>query len=145
MSMGSKYLKISVRLAIVLGVFLPVLETIRRIHQILVPQYFFRWFDDYTLGAILLIAAYMVKQNKRNATAYLIAAWGIAAGALGVSLFVQMDGYAHGLADDGVFSSGLVTIAKASILLYILIGLHYCIKAGKDSVRMRTKDGGRGA
>jgi hypothetical protein len=128
----NKYLKISMRMAIILGLFLPALETIRRIHQILVPEYFFRWFDDYTLGGVLLIAAYMVSRKRNNSNEYLIAAWGMAAGALTLSLYGQMDDYMHGLPDSGIFSSGLVTVAKASILAYILTGLYYGIRASKE-------------
>lgn len=118
-------------MAIFLGIFLPLAETIRRIHEILTFQNFFRWFDDYLLGMILLSAAYTVYKQKQNSTVYLIAAWGVAAGALAGSLCGQLDGYFKNLADAGVFSSGFVLVAKAAILLYILIGLQQSIKATK--------------
>jgi len=116
-------------MAILLGIFLPLAETARRIHEILAFQNFFRWFDDYTLGAAMLLAAYAVWKQKQNATLYLIAAWGVAAGGLTGSLYGQFDGYFKSMADAGVFSSGFVLIAKALILFYILLGLQQSIKA----------------
>ena len=92
-------------------------------------MFVFHWFDDYILGAVLLAAALYVWRGKENATEYLIAAWGIAAGALALSLLGQLDGYFKDVADAGIFSSGLVVIAKAVILLFIFIGLHHSIKA----------------
>jgi hypothetical protein len=129
--MESKYLKTSMRMAIALGIFLPALETVRRIHQILVPEYFFRWFDDHMLGGLLLLAAFAVSRNKPNCIEYLIAAWGAATGALALSLLGQLDEYIHRVPDAGIFSSGLVTIAKGTILAYIILGLNYAIKASK--------------
>lgn len=116
-------------MAVFLGMFLPLAETVRRIHEILAFQNFFRWFDDYLLGSILLLASYTVYKQKQNSILYLIAAWGAAAGALAGSLCGQFDGYFKNLADAGVFSSGFVLVAKALFLLYILIGLQQSIKA----------------
>ncbi|MCW3127078.1 MAG: hypothetical protein JWO03_2736 [Bacteroidetes bacterium] len=119
-------------MAFILGALLPALETVRRQHQILVPEFFFRWIDDYILGAVLLAAAVIARKNKSNSVQLLIAAWGIAAGALAASLLGQLDFLVNGMADAGVFSSVVVTIAKAAILVYIIIGLMYSIKAGKE-------------
>ncbi len=116
-------------MAVFLGMFLPLAETVRRIHEILAFQNFFRWFDDYLLGSILLLASYTVYKQKQNSILYLIAAWGAAAGALAGSLCGQFDGYFKNLADAGVFSSGFVLAAEALFLLYILIGLQQSIKA----------------
>jgi len=118
-------------MAIFLGIFLPLAETIRRIPEIIAFQNFFRWFDDYLLGANLLLAAFAVYKQKQNSTMYLIAAWGAAAGALAGSLCGQFDAYFKSLADAGVFSSGFVLVAKAAFLVYILIGLQQSIKATK--------------
>lgn len=90
-------------MAIFLGIFLPLAETVRRIPEILAFQNFFRWFDDYLLGAILLLAAFAVYKQKQNSTMYLIAAWGAAGGALAGSLCGQFDAYFKNLADAGVF------------------------------------------
>lgn len=127
--MKNKPLLTSMRMAIALGIFLPLAETVRRIHEVLAFENFFRWFDDYLLGSILLLAAYAVYKQKQNSTMYLITTWGAAAGALAGSLCGQFDGYFKSLADAGVFSSGFVLIAKATILLYILVGLQQSIQS----------------
>ena len=50
-------LKISTYIAFIGGIVTPALETIRRWNQLSDPQYFINWFDDYIIGAFLLIAA----------------------------------------------------------------------------------------
>ncbi|KJH69996.1 hypothetical protein [Aliterella atlantica] len=127
--MGNKPLKISMRMAVIMGIFLPLAETVRRSNQIFDLTRFFNWFDDYILGAVLLIAAYLVKTNKNNAIAYLIAAWGFVSGALFLSFLGQFDYFRTGTSDPGVFSTGFVAIAKGLILLYMLSGLYMGIKA----------------
>ncbi|MCX6197695.1 MAG: hypothetical protein NTY88_00550 [Bacteroidetes bacterium] len=127
--MENKHLRTSMRMAIAFGILLPLAETVRRIHEVLAFENFFRWFDDYTLGAVLLCAAFLVWKQKQNATLYLIAAWGTAAGGLTGSLYGQFDGYFKSIPDAGIFSSGFVLIAKALILFYILIGLQKSIQS----------------
>lgn len=83
--MENKPLKISMRMATIMGIFLPLSETVRRSNQILDPTRFFNWFDDYILGSVLLIAVYLVKKKINNAIAFLIAAWGFVSGALFLS------------------------------------------------------------
>jgi hypothetical protein len=122
-------LLMSMRMAVALGIFLPLAETVRRIHEVLAFENFFRWFDDYTLGAVLLCAAFFVWKQKQNATLYLIAAWGMAAGGLTGSLYGQFDGYFKSMPDAGIFSSGFVLLAKALILLYILVGLQKSVQS----------------
>ncbi|MDJ0691562.1 MAG: hypothetical protein QNJ41_24040 [Xenococcaceae cyanobacterium MO_188.B32] len=64
--MKTKPLTISVKMAEIMGVFLPLAETVRRANQLLDLSRFFSWFDDYILGIILLIAVYLVKTRKNN-------------------------------------------------------------------------------
>jgi hypothetical protein len=127
--MTDRNLKTSAKMAVVMGLFLPVAETVRRINQILDYREFFSWFDDYILGAILLWAAYSVFKNKKNNVAYLIAAWGIATGALFLSFLGQFRYYQTASGDPGIFSTTFVAVAKALILVYILIGLTKAIKS----------------
>lgn len=127
--MKNKSLRTSMRMALALGMLLPLAETVRRIHDVFAFENFFRWFDDYTLGAVLLCAAFLVWKQKQNANQYLIAAWGAAAGGLTLSLYGQFDGYFKSMPDAGVFSSGFVLLAKALILFYILIGLQQSIQS----------------
>jgi len=116
-------------MAVGMGLFLPIAETVRRINQILDYREFFSWFDDYMLGAILLWGAYLVFKNAKNSVAYLIAAWGIAAGALFLSFLGQFKYYQTTSGDPGIFSTTFVAVAKGLILLYIIIGLKKAIKA----------------
>jgi len=127
--MTNKPLLTSMRMAVALGIFLPLAETVRRIHEVLAFENVLHWFDDYVLGAVLLLAAYSVWKQKQNSTQHLIAGWGVAAGALALSLMGQIDGYVNSIADAGVFSSGFVLLAKALILFYILIGLQKSIQS----------------
>ncbi len=48
--MEYKLLKISMRMALFMGIFLPLAETLRRSNQLLDPARFINWFDDYLLG-----------------------------------------------------------------------------------------------
>lgn len=121
-------LRLSMRMAFAMGIFLPVLETIRRINQILLPQYFIHWFDDYILGAILIWTAWSVYKGKQNSSHYLIAAWGIAVGVLFMSFLYQIDLYINPGEEPGVFSKHLVAVVKGLLLAYILVGLSNSIK-----------------
>lgn len=127
--MKNKALQTSMRMAFIMGILLPLAETVRRINEVLAFINVLHWFDDYILGAVLLCAAYAVLKQTKNSTQYLIAAWGSAAGALALSLLGQIDGYVNSTPDAGIFSSGLVLIAKAVILAYILFGLQKSIQA----------------
>ena len=120
-------------MAFLMGIFLPLAETVRRIHQILDLDEVLSWIDDYILGAILLIAAYRVSKGMKNAIEYLIAAWGIGVGALFLSFLGQFNYYETATGDPGIFSTTFVAVAKGAILIYMLIGLWTCIN-GREEV-----------
>src|SRR4030095_14763436 len=128
--MVDKTLKVSYIMAIIMGVLLPLAETIRRFKQLTDLSHFMFWFDDYILGGLLLISAWMVKTVKPNSISYLIAAWGIGTGALFLSFLSQLD-YLQSNADDpgGIFSAWFVFIVKGLILGYMILGLSKSIKA----------------
>ena len=125
--MKNNYLKISIRMATIMGIFLPFIETVRRSNQILDPTKFLNWFDDYILGGVLLISVYLVKKRAINSLSYLIAAWGFTSGALFLSFLAQFDIYANN--DPGIFPTQLVAIVKGLILGYMLIGLYLAIES----------------
>ncbi|NJM68190.1 MAG: hypothetical protein HC851_22260 [Acaryochloris sp. RU_4_1] len=127
MKSENKLLKISVRMATIMGIFLPLAGTVRRSNQILELTSFFSWFDDYILGAVLLIAAYRVNKKVNNAISLLIAAWGFVSGALFLSFLGQFEYYQTG--DPGVFSTTFVATAKGLILAYMLVGLYLGIQS----------------
>ena len=130
--MNRKSLNISLRMAIIVGIFLPLAETVRRSNQLLDLRSFFSWFDDYILGFTLLVAVYLVKRRINNAISYLIAAWGFVAGALYLSFLAQFEYFSKTTKDPGIFSTSFVAIAKGLILVYMLIGLHMAINANSN-------------
>lgn len=114
---------LSARMAMCMGIFLPVLETIRRSNQILHAQYFIQWFDDYILGAVLIIASLAVFRGKRNSPLYLVIAWSMTAGVLSMSLLYQLDLYLNPGEEPGVFSKHLVAFVKGLLVGYSFFGL----------------------
>ena len=129
--MENNSLKVSVGMAFFLAIFLPLAETVRRINQIPDLKEFFSWFDDYILGLMLFIAAYHALKGKRNSISYLIAAWGICAGALFLSFLGQFRYFNTSSGDPGIFSTLFVAIAKGAILIFILLGLWKSIKSNE--------------
>ncbi len=127
LNMKNNSLQISVRMATIMGLFLPLVETIRRSNQILDPTKFLNWFDDYILGCVLLISVYLVKKRASNSLLYLISAWGFVSGALFLSFLAQFDIYAK--SDPGIFPTQLVAIVKGLILGYMLTGLYLAIQS----------------
>ncbi len=59
----------------------------------------------------------------------LIAAWGVAVGALFLSFIGQFEYYQTSAGDPGIFSTTLVAVIKGLLLVYMLIGLGLSIKA----------------
>jgi hypothetical protein len=131
--MKSNHLIISTRMAAIMGIFLPFIETIRRSNQLLDLTKFLTWFDDYMLGGILLISVYLVKKKANDSISLLIAAWGFASGALFLSFLVQFDVYGTGKSDPGIFPTGLVALGKGIILAYMLTGLYLAIKSNSHT------------
>lgn len=127
--MENNSLKISIRMALFMGIFLPLAETLRRSNQLLDPARFINWFDDYLLGGALLVAVYLVKKKRPNSISYLIAAWGVAVGALFLSFIGQFEYYQTTTGDPGIFSTTLVAVIKGLLLVYMLIGLALSIKS----------------
>lgn len=80
-------LRWSRRLAIVFGVLVPLLETVRRWGVWGYPP---AWLDDFIIGAFLLIAAARARTecDPARARGWLAGAWGFAAG-LGYASFFQ--------------------------------------------------------
>lgn len=111
-----------VQMAAALGIFLPLAESVRRYDELLDPARFLAWFDDYVLGALLLLAAYRAAAGKPNAALWLIGVWGIAVGGLAMSLA-------------GHTGSAFVAYAKGFLLLYSLCGLWLGIRAAATPPR----------
>ncbi|HLM52556.1 MAG TPA: hypothetical protein VK325_02940 [Pseudoxanthomonas sp.] len=118
-------------MAMVLGLLLPVAETARRANQLRELANFFSWFDDYMLGALLVLVSCQALRGKKDFNLYLIAIWGIAVGGHFLSFLGQFKYHGIPGGDPGLFSTTFVAIVKGIILTYMLIGLILSIKGNK--------------
>ena len=130
----SKEIRVIYWLAIIMGIFLPLAETVRRFNQLTEWNHFYYWFDDYILGGVLLISAWMLRSGKSNAISWTIASWGIGAGALFLSFLGQLDYIQSGKEDPGgIFSGWFVFVVKGLILGYMIFGLLKSIRAAQTN------------
>ena len=83
-------LTFSRRLALVFGVSLPIIETIRRWQQLGDFHMWPSWLDDILLGAALLYGAWRVAKDVEKGRAWLAAAWGLTCGIAYNSFFGQL-------------------------------------------------------
>lgn len=111
---------LSRKLAIVLGIITPLLETIRRWHTWMDnPPAFF---DDYIIGGLLLYGAWRVGKNARTGQKFLAAAWGFALGMVYFSFFSQLEQMRAGAADPAPVSTEWVLAVKGIGFILILLG-----------------------
>ena len=130
-------LRISMYVAFVGGILTPILETIRRWHQMSDLHYFISWFDDYLIGGFLFFAAWKTHKMPDSGHKYLIAAWGFATGMIFYSFFGQLQ--ALNQPDPSQISSTVVLLIKGimfsicivSLILALMHKNHYSEK--KDS------------
>ena len=97
-------------LAIIGGIVIPLLETIRR---------WGTWrqspaslFDDYILGAFLLFGAWRVGNDIRSGQRFLAAAWAFACGLGYYSFFGQLDAIRRGQQDPAPIAAEWVLVIK---------------------------------
>ena len=83
-------LNFSRRLAVVYGVLLPIIETLRRWKQLGDFRMWSAWLDDVLLGAALLYGAWRVARNVETGRPWLAAAWGLTCGIAYNSFFGQL-------------------------------------------------------
>ncbi len=81
--------RFDVTAAYVLGVLLPVLETMRRGTDFSTIAFYV---DDYIAGGLLLWAAIAVRRHRPYGQSLLIGAWGVVCGGLYFSFFGQIEG-----------------------------------------------------
>ncbi len=79
--------RLEVRLAWILGVALPLAETLRRRTHF---DEFAFYVDDYIAGGILLFAAWAVGRRRWYGPGSLVGAWGIVCGGMYSSFFGQL-------------------------------------------------------
>ena len=83
-------IEFSRRLAFGFGVLAPIVETIRRWHQLNQLSVWPFWLDDFFIGAFLLYGAWRTGKDMRSGQPMLAAAWGFACGMIYASFFSQL-------------------------------------------------------
>jgi len=117
-------------LAIVLGVLIPIAETIRR---------WSTWradppslFDDYLIGAFLLYGAWRVGKDVRSGQRFLAAAWAFMFGMAYLSFFGQLQDMRMGEIDPAPIPSACVAAIKGVGLLLSVIALVVTLRRVPD-------------
>jgi hypothetical protein len=88
---GRVTLQFSRRLAVLIGVVTPSIETIRRWHELrTLTVWWPAYIDDILLGAFLLYGAGRAGDEQSSGRAVLAAAWGFMCGIAYSSLFTQL-------------------------------------------------------
>ena len=119
-------IKISMYLAFAGGILTPLLETIRRWHQLSDSRYFISWFDDYLIGGFLFFAALKTYKSIAKGQKYLTAAWGLATGMAFYSFFGQLQSLDQ--PDPVPVSSSTVAIIKGIMLLACIVCLVFSLE-----------------
>jgi hypothetical protein len=83
-------MQFSRRIAIVAGFVLPVVETVRRWHQLGDLRVWPFWLDDWAIGGLLLYGAWSTRRDIARGRPVLAAAWGFACGVGYASFFSQL-------------------------------------------------------
>jgi len=123
---NSTALKISLLLAIILGIAGPVIEVVRRWHQLTDLHYFFAWFDDFLACGFLLFAALRTYKSQQSGQRFLTAAWGFATGMMYSSFFIQWMN--QNLPDPSGVPVKTVLVIKFTALLLCAAGLLLSLK-----------------
>lgn len=123
--MRSLGIETSAYVALAGGILTPAVETVRRWHQIADLRYFINWFDDYIIGAFLLIAAWRTLRSVAEGRPLLIAAWGFATGMCFGSFIFQLQNTGP---DPSGISNNTVAVVKGVMLLVCVICLLLAIR-----------------
>jgi hypothetical protein len=125
-------------LGVVLGVVVPIAETVRR---------WSTWqeaplslFDDYILAALVLYGAWLAGHDFRRGQCFLAAAWGIVCGVGYGSVMGQLHRLQSGEPDPAPIPSSWVLVIKGVLLLLAMIALVSTLRA-KTKSGTSSKDG----
>ena len=97
-------------LAIIFGLLAPLAETVRRWNTW--REYPPAFFDDYIMGAFLLVGAWLVGRSFSSGQRLLAAAWGFTCGLGYYSFFEQLRRFRLGDIDPAPISSGAMLAIK---------------------------------
>jgi hypothetical protein len=134
-------MKVVVLFGYLLGIALPVLETIRR--------GFTHWLvntttmaDDYIMGAVLLTACISWSLNKKNAKIVLVIAWAYVLGVMNAAFWGHFEGHLRGvvICDNNPAEAGAI-VFKGVIWLIALI----CLLVSSISLSRQVSTTLRGA
>jgi hypothetical protein len=127
-------------LAVVFGVLLPTLETIRRWGTFTSNP--LTVIEDYVLGALLLSAAWLVGRNYRRGQCLLAGAWGVTCG-LGYASFVgQLQRLRLGEADPAPVSTEAVAVIKGVGFALAIVALVVTVLASEGGRSTREPASG---
>jgi hypothetical protein len=121
------------RLAYLFGIALPLVETLRRHHQLGDPAVWPQWLDDFLLGALLLAGARLTANHRYDNARYLVAAWGVTCGMGYYSFFGQLQNL--DLPDPAGIPAIWVAVIKGVGFTLAIVALAGALKAP------RTQDG----
>jgi hypothetical protein len=96
---GEASMRFEVCAALVIGVLLPALETLRRgISQWTID--FTTMFEDYVAGALLLIGAWAVQRHRHWGSVFLLVAWSYVTGMVSSSFWYQLEETVRGIVSE---------------------------------------------
>jgi hypothetical protein len=120
-------MRLSRTLAVVLGILVPIAETVRRWNTW--QEAPLALFDDYILAALVLYGTWLAGHDFRRGQCFLAAAWGIACGVAYGSFFGQLERLRLGEPDPAPIPSSWVAIIKGVLLFLAILALTATLRA----------------
>jgi hypothetical protein len=124
-------MRLSQALAVVLGIFVPIAETVRR---------WSTWrespltlIEDYVLAALVLYGAWLVGRDFRRGQCFLAAAWGVVCGVGYCSVVGQLDRIQSGQPDPAPVPSSWVLAIKVVLLALAIVALIATLRADEHN------------
>ena len=118
-------------LAVVLGIFVPIAETVRRWNT---------WrespltlIEDYVLAGLVLYGAWLVGRDFRRGQCFLAAAWGVVCGVGYCSVVGQLDRIQTGQPDPAPIPSSWVLAIKVTMLALAVVALVATLTARENT------------
>lgn len=120
-------IELSRRLAIAGGLILPVVETLRRRHELTDVSVLPFWIDDWIIAGFLLHGAWRTRAGTRGGRSSLAAAWAFACGMAYSSFFSQL--YALSEPDPSGLQSVTVVTIKGVAFAVTIVALVSVLKS----------------
>jgi hypothetical protein len=131
-------MRFSRTLAVVLGVLVPIAETVRRWSTW--RQSPIALFDDYILSALVLYGAWLAGRDFRRGQCFLAAAWGVACGVGYGSIMGQVQRLQTGEPDPAPISPFAVAVVKGVLFALSLAALVTTLRARPESGKTGADD-----